>query len=93
MPDSEPKLWSTVLVDRLAELRPDVYAGFTADQLTRRAQAARHQAPGRCGAPTPTPASGANRKGITRAHILEAITKRDRDERRPAGRLYATIGR
>ncbi|MCX5119894.1 cell division protein FtsK [Micromonospora sp. NBC_00362] len=78
MAEAEPKLWSTVIVKRLAALRPDVYAGFTADQL-REALKAHGLSTKQCwGEDTDTGESG-NRKGFHRADILTAITKRDRE--------------
>ncbi|MDI6101886.1 cell division protein FtsK [Actinoplanes sp. NEAU-A12] len=77
MAEAEPKLWSTVIVKRLAALRPDVYAGFTADQL-REALKVHGLSTKQCwGEDTDTGESG-NRKGFHRADILTAITKRDR---------------
>ena len=77
MAEAEPKLWSTVIVKRLAALRPDVYAGFTADQL-REALKVHGLATKQCwGEDTDTGESG-NRKGFHRADVLTAITKRDR---------------
>ncbi|MFG1609498.1 cell division protein FtsK [Actinoplanes sp. NPDC049265] len=78
MAEAEPKLWSTVIVKRLAALRADVYAGFTADQL-REALKVHGLSTKQCwGEDTDTGESG-NRKGFHRADILAAITKRDRD--------------
>jgi S-DNA-T family DNA segregation ATPase FtsK/SpoIIIE len=79
MAEAEPKLWSTVIVKRLAALRPDVYAGFTADQL-REALKVHGLSTKQCwGEDTDTNESG-NRKGFHRADITAAITKRDRDK-------------
>ncbi|MEJ3745190.1 cell division protein FtsK [Actinomycetes bacterium KLBMP 9797] len=76
MAEAEPKLWSTVIVKRLAALRPDVYAGFTADQL-REALKVHGLTTKQCwGEDTDTGESG-NRKGFHRADVLTAITKRD----------------
>ncbi|NYT93736.1 cell division protein FtsK [Salinispora sp. H7-4] len=78
MAESEPKLWSTVIVKRLAALRPDVYAGFTADQL-REALKVHGLTTKQCwGEDTDTAESG-NRKGFHRDDILKALTKRDRE--------------
>lgn len=78
MSDADPKLWSTVIVKRLAALRPDVYAGFTADQL-REALKVHDIKTGQVWGNDPDTGEGGNRKGITRAHVLDALTKRDRD--------------
>ncbi|MEU4420629.1 cell division protein FtsK [Actinoplanes sp. NPDC024001] len=78
MAEAEPKLWSTVIVKRLAALRADVYAGFTADQL-REALKVHKLSTKQCwGEDTDTGGSG-NRKGFHRADILTALTKRDRE--------------
>jgi S-DNA-T family DNA segregation ATPase FtsK/SpoIIIE len=79
MAEAEPKLWSTVIVKRLAALRADVYAGFTADQL-REALKVHGLTTKQCwGEDTDTGETG-NRKGYHRADIITAITKRDRDK-------------
>jgi S-DNA-T family DNA segregation ATPase FtsK/SpoIIIE len=83
MGDSEPKLWSTVLAARLADLRPDLYAGLTADQL-RTALKPYGVNTGQVWGTDPDSGEQANRKGFTRDQILKAITKRDRDEGGPA---------
>ncbi|MBW6432713.1 cell division protein FtsK [Actinoplanes hulinensis] len=77
MAEAEPKLWSTVIVKRLTALRPDVYTGFTADQL-REALKVHGLTTKQCwGEDTDTGETG-NRKGFHRADIIAAITKRDR---------------
>ncbi|MGW4944510.1 cell division protein FtsK [Actinoplanes sp. NPDC004185] len=78
MSDTDPKLWSTVIVKRLAVLRPEVYAGFTADQL-REALKPHGIKTGQVWGNDPGTDESGNRKGITRAHVLEALTNRDRD--------------
>ncbi|MFE2032980.1 cell division protein FtsK [Streptomyces scopuliridis] len=75
IPSDKPKLWNEAVVPRLAELRPDVYGAWTPEQLTsalkpygiRTAQVWGTTEDGR----------GANRRGIKRADVLSAITKRD----------------
>lgn len=78
MSDQDPKLWSTVIVKRLAALRPDVYTDFTADQL-REALKVWGIRTGQVWGNDPDTDETGNRKGIARTHILEAITKRDRE--------------
>ncbi|OJF15520.1 cell division protein FtsK [Couchioplanes caeruleus] len=78
MTDAEAKLWSTVIVKRLAVLRGDAYAGFTADQL-REALKPWGVRTGQVWGSDPDTGETGNRKGITRAHVLDALTKRDRD--------------
>jgi S-DNA-T family DNA segregation ATPase FtsK/SpoIIIE len=78
MAEGEPKLWSTVIVKRLAALRADVYAGFTADQL-REALKVHGLSTKQCwGEDTDTGETG-NRKGFHRGDVITALTKRDRD--------------
>lgn len=72
----EPKLWSTILVERLATLRPEIYTGFSADQL-REALKPHGIRTGQVWGTDPETNEGANRKGITRTDILKAITRRD----------------
>ncbi|MFI7598415.1 cell division protein FtsK [Actinoplanes sp. NPDC049681] len=78
MSDTDPKLWSTVIVKRLAALRGDVYDGFTADQL-REALKPHGVKTGQVWGSDPDTDETGNRKGITRAHVLAALTKRDRE--------------
>jgi S-DNA-T family DNA segregation ATPase FtsK/SpoIIIE len=79
MPADEPKLWSTILVDRLVTLRPDVYKGFSVDQM-RAALKPWGITTGQVWGTDPDTGETGNRKGILRAHILNAITKRDRED-------------
>ncbi len=76
MTDKRPKVWSTVLVKQLAELRPDVYAGLTADQL-RAALKPHGITPGQVWGNDPDTDETGNRQGFNRDHILKAITERD----------------
>ncbi|MGW6707001.1 cell division protein FtsK [Streptomyces sp. NPDC054956] len=81
---SEDKVWSEVIVDRLAELDPGIYGPWA--ELEGRAKADQlgtvlkpfgiktDQVWGK----TET-GKGANRRGIERQHIIDAITKRDRE--------------
>ncbi|WP_433299021.1 cell division protein FtsK [Actinoplanes sp. CA-030573] len=78
MAEAEPKLWTEVITERLTALRPDVYAGLTRDQLTAALKPYGVRT-GQVWGTDPETNRGANRKGITRADILNAITKRDRD--------------
>jgi len=79
MGDNEPKLWSEVILERLAELRPEVYGQMTRDQLTA-ALKPHKVTPVQVWATDPTTGKGANRRGIERQHIFDAITRRDRDQ-------------
>ncbi len=79
----EPKVWSETVVTRLAELRPEAYGGWRAEQLA--AALKPHGVPvGRqVWGTDPATGLGANRKGIHRDDIHAAIT--DRNRRRGAG--------
>ena len=76
MSDSEPKLWTEVLVERLTALRPEVYAGLTREQLVA-ALKPNGISTGQVWGTDPDTGKGANRKGISRDHILKALTQRD----------------
>ncbi|MFJ8585207.1 cell division protein FtsK [Streptomyces sp. NPDC093595] len=71
----EPKVWNEVAVARLAELRPDVYGGWEAEQLTSALKP--------YGVPTgqvwgkTEDGKGANRRGFERAKLVAAIAERD----------------
>ncbi|MBT2507077.1 cell division protein FtsK [Streptomyces sp. ISL-98] len=75
VPAEEPKAWNEAIVARLAELRPDVYAGWEPEQLTSALKP--------FGVPTmqvwgkTEGGKGANRRGIKRADALNAIAERD----------------
>jgi S-DNA-T family DNA segregation ATPase FtsK/SpoIIIE len=85
MPDSEPKLWTETVLDRLTGLRPDLYAGMTREQLTA-ALKPWGVSTGQVWGTDPDTGRGANRRGIDRQHILDAITHRDRDQGGKTGR-------
>lgn len=74
----EAKVWSETVVERLAELRPDVYGDLTADQL-RTALKPYGITTGQVWGTDPTTGRGANRRGIDRADITRAITERNRN--------------
>jgi len=75
VPAEEPKAWSETVVARLAELRPEVYAGWDAEGLAAALKP--------FGVPTvqvwgkTESGKGANRRGIERARITAAIAERD----------------
>ncbi len=75
MPAAEPKLWNEVVVTRLAGLRPEVYGGWTAEQLTS-ALKPHGISTGQVWGTTED-GKGANRRGIKRADLQTAVTKRD----------------
>ncbi|OKI56788.1 cell division protein FtsK [Streptomyces sp. CB00072] len=75
VPAEEPKLWSEVVVARLADLRPDVYGGWDPEALA--AALKPHGVPtGQVWGKTEA-GKGANRRGIERARILAVIAERD----------------
>ncbi|WP_436786324.1 cell division protein FtsK [Yinghuangia sp. YIM S10712] len=83
IPASEPKVWNEVVVDRLAELRPDAYGTWaTLDVKAKSAQLTTALKPygvpvGQVWGTDETTGKGANRRGITRDDVTAAITKRD----------------
>ncbi|MFF3214028.1 cell division protein FtsK [Streptomyces sp. NPDC002886] len=75
VPAEEPKLWSEIVVSRLADLRPDVYGGWDPEGLA--AALKPHGVPtGQVWGKTEG-GKGANRRGIERARITAAIAERD----------------
>lgn len=75
VPAEEPKVWSETVTARLAELRPDTYGGWDAEQLASALKPfgiATVQVWGK----TDT-GKGANRKGVERSRILTVIAERD----------------
>ncbi|MFU0439538.1 cell division protein FtsK [Streptomyces sp. BG2AG] len=75
VPAEEPKLWSGVVVARLAELRPDTYGGWEPEQLAA-ALKPHGVSTGQVWGKTEA-GKGANRRGIERSHILTEIAERD----------------
>ena len=76
MSDKKPKVWTTVLVKLLAELRPEIYGDLTADQL-RVAVKAHGVKPGQVWGSDPDTDETGNRQGYNRDDILKALTERD----------------
>lgn len=75
IPATESRVWSEVAIRRLADLRPGIYGDWEPEQLTAALKPygiATVQVWGRT-----DDGKGANRRGITRAHITAAIAKRD----------------
>ncbi|MCZ4125778.1 cell division protein FtsK [Streptomyces sp. H39-S7] len=81
---SEAKVWSEVVVDRLAELNPDAYGDWKALKGRAKAdQLATALKPfgittGQVWGQTEA-GKDANRRGIERQHIIDAITQRNKD--------------
>lgn len=75
VPAEEPKVWSEIVVARLAELRPDVYSGWDPEGLSAALKphgVTTMQVWGKTEA-----GKGANRKGIERSRIATAVAERD----------------
>jgi len=76
VPANEAKVWNETVVARLAELRPTVYGRWNAEQLTF-ALKPYQIAIGQVWGNDPETGRGANRRGITRAHLEAAVAARD----------------
>ncbi|MGW7514622.1 cell division protein FtsK [Streptomyces sp. NPDC054796] len=74
VPASEPKVWNELLAERLAELRPEVYEGWAAEQLS-----AALKPLGIDTVQIGRRVNGkvVNRRGIVRAEIAAAVAERD----------------
>jgi S-DNA-T family DNA segregation ATPase FtsK/SpoIIIE len=75
VPASEPKAWNQTAVARLAELRPEVYGGWKAEQLTV-ALKPYGVGVGQVWGTDPITGQGANRQGFIRLDIVEAARRR-----------------
>lgn len=80
VPAGEGKVWSEVVVTRLAELRPQIYGGWESDQL---AAALKPHGIDTVQISRRIDGKQINRRGIDRDRITELVTERNRD--RPAG--------
>jgi S-DNA-T family DNA segregation ATPase FtsK/SpoIIIE len=76
VPASEPKVWTEILVARLAEVRPSEYGEMTRDQFTAALKPYGITTGQVWG--TTEDGRGANRRGIDRESVADAITERDR---------------
>jgi S-DNA-T family DNA segregation ATPase FtsK/SpoIIIE len=74
-PADQPKVWSELVLTRLAALRPQVYDTWTPEQLAAALKPYGIRTRQVWG--TTDDGKGANRRGITRADVLKAITERD----------------
>jgi S-DNA-T family DNA segregation ATPase FtsK/SpoIIIE len=74
VPADQPKAWNQTVVARLAELRPDHYGGWEAEQLTA-ALKPYGVSVGQVWGSDPTTGENANRRGITRAQVAEAAQR------------------
>jgi DNA segregation ATPase FtsK/SpoIIIE, S-DNA-T family len=77
VPASEARVWNQTVVARLAELRPEVYGGWEAEQLTA-ALKPYGISTGQVWGTDPESGEGANRRGIDRQAVADAATERDR---------------
>jgi DNA segregation ATPase FtsK/SpoIIIE, S-DNA-T family len=73
---NEAKAWNETVVTRLAELRPEVYGRWDAEQLTF-ALKPYGITVGQVWGTDPTTGKGANRRGINRAHIVAVVARRE----------------
>ncbi|WP_199835386.1 cell division protein FtsK [Streptomyces sp. JHA19] len=74
VPAEEPKVWSETVVARLAELREDVYDGWTPDAL---AAALKPHGVSTIQVGRRVEGKVVNRRGIDRSHIVAVIAERD----------------
>jgi S-DNA-T family DNA segregation ATPase FtsK/SpoIIIE len=79
VPAGEPKVWTEILTARLADLHPEVYGDMTRDQLTA-ALKPYGITTGQVWGTDPATGKGANRRGIERSHVADAVA--DRNKRR-----------
>ncbi|XTZ18220.1 FtsK/SpoIIIE domain-containing protein [Micromonospora echinospora] len=77
VPASEAKVWTEILTARLADLNPDMYADMTRDQLTA-ALKPYGITTGQVWGTDPTTGKGANRRGIERSHVADAVAERNK---------------
>ncbi|MDI2127799.1 FtsK/SpoIIIE domain-containing protein [Yinghuangia seranimata] len=83
IPGSEAKVWNEVVVDRLAELRPNAYGAWAdLDSKAKSAQLTSALKPygipvGQVWGTDDETGKGANRRGIARDDVAAAVTKRD----------------
>jgi S-DNA-T family DNA segregation ATPase FtsK/SpoIIIE len=77
VPASEARVWNQTVVARLAELRPEVYGGWEAEQLTA-ALKPHGISTGQVWGTDPETGEGANRRGIDRQAVAQAATERER---------------
>ncbi len=74
IPASEARVWNQTVVARLAELRPEVYGGWEAEQLTA-ALKPHGITTGQVWGTDPATGEGANRRGIDRRAVAEAAER------------------
>jgi S-DNA-T family DNA segregation ATPase FtsK/SpoIIIE len=84
VPPDEARVWNQTVVARLAELRPEAYSGWEAEQLTA-ALKPHGVTTGQVWGSDPATGEGANRRGITRADVAEAAERTRRPPDPPPG--------
>ncbi|MEH1125038.1 FtsK/SpoIIIE domain-containing protein [Micromonospora sp. CPCC 206061] len=77
VPTGEAKVWCQTVAIRLAELRPDVYRGWDGERVTLALKPYNIKV-GQTWGTDPDTGKGANRSGFERAHLIAAITERNR---------------
>jgi DNA segregation ATPase FtsK/SpoIIIE, S-DNA-T family len=77
VPADQAKVWNQTIVSRLAELRPERYGGWEPDQLTA-ALKPFGVTVGQVWGTDPDSGGRANRRGITRAQVVEAAERAGR---------------
>ena len=77
VPADQAKVWNQTVVAGLAELRPDRYGGWEPEQLTA-ALKPHGVSVGQVWGTDPVTGEGANRRGITRAQVIEAAERAHR---------------
>lgn len=75
LPSGKAKAWSEDVIARLTELRPDVYGQWSPEQLAAALKPYGIRTVQVWG--TTEDGKGANRRGVRRADVLDAITRRD----------------
>ncbi|MEV0325101.1 cell division protein FtsK, partial [Micromonospora echinospora] len=80
VPADEPKVWTEILTDRLADLNPDAYGDLTRDQLTA-ALKPYGITTGQVWGTDPADGKGKNRRGIERSHVADAVAERNKQRR------------
>lgn len=79
VPTGEAKVWCETVAARLAELRPDVYAGWDGERVTVALKPFGVRVTQIWGSDAFT-GKGANRRGFEHAHLIAAITERNRGQ-------------
>jgi DNA segregation ATPase FtsK/SpoIIIE, S-DNA-T family len=81
VPAGEAKVWGETALDRLAELRPEVYGAWSREQLTAALRSLGVDATEQVWGTDPLTGQGANRRGFARQAVADATTERDRHRR------------